>query len=185
MKIKANLILILCSVMLMGCGMQQGKVYTTEDIVETCGLNERTRDFNMGGYDSVNLMSSKSTVDKHFEFMDFYIFESSHAAKKAFKRTESWYREIEEEGDDYRKGWLAGVCDADIEQYEYLTGNMIILVDMQCVSTWGEYVPEEDSEPDPQPDPDPESLKAYEEATKCWTMSYREEIIELMRETFN
>ena len=105
--------------------------------------------------------------------------------KKAFKRTESWYREIEEEGDDYRKGWLAGVCDADIEQYEYLTGNMIILVDMQCVSTWGEYVPEEDSEPDPQPEPDPESLKAYEEATKCWTMSYREEIIELMRETFN
>ena len=32
----------------------------------------------------------------------------------------------------------------NIESYEYLTGNMIILVDMQVVSSWGEVHAEED-----------------------------------------
>ncbi len=181
---KVKLIMVLCSVMFMGCAVQHGKVYTAEDVVKTCGFNERTREFDMRGYDSINVMPTKSTVDKHFEFMDFYIFESAHDAKKAFKNTENWFREIEEEGDDYRKGWLADVCDADIEKYEYLTGNMIILVDMQCVSTWGEVYTDE-PEPEPQPEPDPEARKAAEEANKTWTLSYREEIVNLMRETFN
>ena len=183
MKIKANLIIVLCSIMLMGCSVQQERIYTTEEIVETCGFNERTREFNMKGYDCINVMPSNSTVDKHFEFMDFYIFESNHDAKKAFKKTESWFSEIEEEGDDYRKGWIADVCDADIERYEYLTRNMIILVEVQCVSNWGEGY--SDEEPETKTEPDPEAQKAYEEATKCWSQSYREEIIELMRETFN
>ena len=185
MKMKANLIIVLCSIMLMGCSVQQERIYTTEEIVETCGFNERTREFNMKGYDCINVMPSKSTVDKHFEFMDFYIFESNYDARKAFKKTESWFREIEEEGDDYRKGWIADVCDADIEKYEYLTGNIIVIVQMQCVSTWGEVVEEEGSEHETQQEPDPESLKAYEEAKKIWSMDYREEIIDLMREKFN
>ena len=170
MKTKVNLIIVLCSIMLMGCGMHQGKIYTAKKIVETCGFTENTREFNMKGYDSTNVMPTDSSVDKHFESMDFYIFKSSYAARKVFENTKDWYSDIEEEGDDYRKGWLADVCDADVEQYEYLTGNMIILVDTQCISCWAEDYTDEE----PEPEPDPE-----------WTLSYREEIIELMRETFN
>ncbi len=184
MKIKVNLIIVLFSVMLMGCNEQQGKVYTTEEIIETCGFDERTREFNMGGYDCINVMPTKSSVDMRFVYMDFYIFESSHDARKAFRNTKNWFREIEEEGDDYRKGWLADVCDAEIEKYEYLTGNMIILVETQSFSTWGEFYLEE-PEPESQPEPDPEALKATEEATKSRTMSYSDKTIELMRETFN
>ena len=97
----------------------------------------------MAGIESVNVMSTKSSIDERFDYMDFYIFESKADARRAFKKTTSWFSDIEEEDDDHRLGWEAGVCDAEVESYEYLTGNMIILVDMQVVSSWDEGIPVE------------------------------------------
>ena len=176
--IKVNLIIVLMSLMISGCATQQGNLYTPEDIVETCGFkNERSRDFKMAGVESVNVMSTKSSIDERFDYMDFYIFESKADALRAFKKTTSWFSDIEEEDDDHRLGWQAGVCDAEVESYEYLTGNMIILVDTQVVSSWGEVVAEEDdNKEEPQI---VEGQGAYE-----WSQSYRESIIDLMRETF-
>ena len=176
--IKVNLIIVLMSLMISGCSTQQGNIYTPEDIVETCGFkNERSRDFKMAGVESVNVMSTKSSIDERFDYMDFYIFESKADALRAFKKTTSWFSDIEEEDDDHRLGWQAGVCDAEVESYEYLTGNMIILVDTQVVSSWGEVVAaEDDNKEDTQI---VEGQVAYE-----WSQSYRESIIDLMRETF-
>lgn len=131
----------------------------------------------MAGVESVNVMSTKSSIDERFDYMDFYIFESKADALRAFKKTTSWFSDIEEEDDDHRLGWQAGVCDAEVESYEYLTGNMIILVDTQVVSSWGEVVAEEDdNKEEPQI---VEGQGVYE-----WSQSYRESIIDLMRETF-
>ena len=109
--------------------------------------------------------------------MDFYIFESKADALRAFKKTTSWFSDIEEENDDHRLGWRAEVSDAEVESYEYLTGNMIILVDTQVVSSWGEVLAEEDD--------NKEELQIVEEQGENeWSQSYRESIIDLMRETF-
>ena len=181
--IKTNLIILICAIMLSGCGTQQGQVYTPEDVVEICGFGkERTRDFTMAGVESVNVMPTKSLIDDHFDQMDFYIFDSRSAAKRAFNKTDYWFGEIEEEGDDYRKGWVADVCDAEVEEYEYLTGNMIIVVQTQVVSCWAEPIePEEDNviikdKAEPK--------EAEEEKVDYWSQSYRDEVIELMRATF-
>ena len=180
--IKVNLMIIICTIMLTGCGNQQGQIYTPEDVVEICGFgNERSRDFEMAGVESVNVMSTKSSIDERFDEMDFYIFESKADAKRAFNKTDYWFEEIEEEGDDYRKGWLAGVCDANVEKYEYLTGNMIILVQTQVVSCWAEPIEPAD---DNITEDKPEVKVVEEEAVDKWSQSYRDGIIELMRETF-
>ena len=176
--IKVNLIIVLMSLMISGCATQQGNLYTPEDIVETCGFkSERSRDFKMAGVESVNVMSTKSSIDERFDYMDFYIFESKADALRAFKKTTSWFSDIEEENDDHRLGWRAEVSDAEVESYEYLTGNMIILVDTQVVSSWGEVLAEEDD--------NKEELQIVEEQGENeWSQSYRESIIDLMRETF-
>ena len=180
--IKVNLIIVLMSLMISGCATQQGNIYTPEDIVETCGFKtERSRDFKMAGVESVNVMSTKSSIDERFDYMDFYIFESKADALRAFKKTTSWFSDIEEENDDHRLGWRAGVSDAEVESYEYLTGNMIILVDMQVVSSWDEGVPEEGEDINDK-SKEPQIVK--EQEPDEWSQSYREGIIDLMRETF-
>lgn len=183
---KANLIIIVCIIMLAGCGIKQEQIYTPEDVVEICGFGkERSREFTVAGVDSVNVMPTKSSADEHFDEMDFYIFESERDAKKAFKGTDYWFEDIEEEGDDYRKGWLAGVCDAYVEKYEYLTGNMIILTETQVVSAWAEPIePADESIADSFADDKAETKEVDEDAVDRWSQSYRDEVIELMRETF-
>ena len=109
-----------------------------------------------------------------------YYLASKADAKRAFNKTDYWFEDIEEEGDDYRKGWLAGVCDANVEKYEYLTGNMIILVQTQVVSCWAEPIePADEGITEDKPE-----VKAVEEVVDKWSQSYRDGIIELMRETF-
>ena len=189
---KVNLVMIICIIMLAGCSVQKGQIYTPEDVVEICGFGkERSREFTVAGVDSVNVMPTKSSVDEHFDEMDFYIFESERDAKKAFKGTDYWFEDIEEEGDDFRKGWIAGVSDAYVEKYEYLTGNMIILTETQVVSAWAEPI-----EPADEGDPaagggegsaagdKTEMKEANEEEVDRWSQSYRDEVVELMRETF-
>ncbi len=86
---KVNLMIIICIIILSGCGIKQGQIYTPDDVVEICGFGkERSRDFTMAGVESVNVMPTKSSIDEHFDEMDFYIFESKADAKKAFKGTD-------------------------------------------------------------------------------------------------
>ena len=179
---KVNLIIVLMSLMISGCTTQQGNIYTPEDIDETCGFkNERSRDFKMAGVESINVLSTKSSIDERFDYMDFYIFESKADARRAFKKTTSWFSDIEEEDDDHRLGWRAGVSDAEVESYEYLAGNMIILVDMQVVSSWDEVIPVEGEDIDDNME---ETQIVEEQGPNEWSQSYREGIIDLMRETF-
>lgn len=63
------------------------------------------------------------------------------------------------------------VCDASIEQYMYLSNNLIITVDTKCYSEWPEGM---DTSYMCEPD-----LDAWR-----WEESYRQEVIDLMRATF-
>ena len=175
MKKSLFIIAVVICLVFTACLPYSGHTYTKEDVVKKCGFaNERTRDFTMKGVNCVNVMPSKSSIDDHFDYMDFYVFGSRADAEKAFKGTEEWFRSIEDEGSDFHRGWLEGVCDADIEEYVYLTGNMIITVEMQCVSCWAVEVIDEN---------DPIALEP-DLAVREWTPEYRQEIIDLMRKTF-
>ena len=61
-----------------------------------------------------------------------------------------------------------------------MTGNMIILVQTQVVSCWAEPIePADEGITEDKPE-----VKAVEEVVDKWSQSYRDGIIELMRETF-
>ncbi len=58
---------------------------------------------------------------------------------------------------------------------------MIILVDMQVVSSWDEVIPVEGEDIDDNME---ETQIVEEQGPNEWSQSYREGIIDLMRETF-
>ena len=147
--------------------------YTKEYVLQTAGLGGYYRESDLNEVPCIYISQRTSTVDKHFDYMNFYIFDSASDSKTAYRETAKWFSDIEEEGTDYRKGWLGGVCDAEVEEYVYITGNMIIIVEMQVVSCWADdyiYADEPYVEPD---------LTYYE-----WSPEFRQEIIDLMRQTF-
>ena len=100
----------------------------------------------------------------------FLCFDSKMDAMEAFEKSSDRFSDLEEEGSDYKKGWLAGVCDASIEQYVYVSNNLIIAVDTKCYSEWASVDGAIEQEPD---------LDAWR-----WKDSYRQEVIDLMRNTF-
>ena len=178
-KILLILAVVVC-MLFTACNMQKSPMYTKESVTKTCGFEEdRTLvyDEDVKGYSCQYLLPRESSVDKHFEYMYFFIFDSEKEAKKAFQATDEWFYNIEEEGSDYRIGWLANVYDADIEQYEYLTGNMIVTVDMQCVSEWPQVLPDPGED---EPIVLESDLVAWE-----WTSQFRQEVIDMMRRTFS
>ena len=62
---------------------------------------------------------------------------------------------------------------------------MIILTETQVVSAWAEPIePADESIADSFADDKAETKEVDEDAVDRWSQSYRDEVIELMRETF-
>lgn len=153
-----------------GC-TSSGKLYTGEEVAKMCGSDLKyTNDYELADVPCQRLILSPSTTDPHFTEMVFYVFDSKMDAREAFEKSSDRFSDLEEEGSDYKKGWLAGVCDASIEQYVYVSNNLIIAVDTKCYSEWASVDGAIEQEPD---------LDAWR-----WKDSYRQEVIDLMRNTF-
>lgn len=119
------------------CGTESAH-YTKENILEKCGLSEKDcRETKILGIDCISVSAYRSKEKPEYEGLNFYIFETAGDAKKVFDSTEDQFMTIDESGDNFRKGFLAGVCDAEIIEYEYLSGNMIIMTDLAVISCWG------------------------------------------------
>lgn len=154
-----------------GC-TSSGKLYTGEEVAKLCGSDLKyTNDYEVAGVPCQWLILSPSTTDPHFTEMVFYVFDSKKDAKKAFEDSSVLFSDLEEEGKDYKKGWLANVYDASIEQYIYVSNNLIITVDTKCYSEWPTNI---DAGIIQEPDLD----------VWRWEDSYRREVIDLMRNTF-
>ena len=114
------------------------KHYTAESIMEKYDIPEkRVKEDDFYGIKCtrINCLYSKAKTD--YDNLSFCIFSSEAEAKRAFKKSAGIFRDFEDSGDNFYKGWLAGVCDADILAYEYLTGNMIIYTELAVIGCWG------------------------------------------------
>ena len=148
---KNFLVIAIACILLTGCVPFSGKLYTEQDIADKCGAEfKNTWDNTIAEIPCQRVTITPSSTDAHFNEMYFYLFDSAADAKK---------------------GWLANVCDASIEQYMYLSNNLIITVDTKCYSEWPEGM---DTSFMCEPD-----LDAWR-----WEESYRQEVIDLMRATF-
>ncbi len=101
-------------------------VYYRSDIERIVGVRLAEKKMKIDGYDCKEYRNSgkqKTRYDK----LRFYIFDKESHAQKVFEsiREKSFYR-ITDEGNNYVRGWLDGVVDADIEQYYYINGNLIV-----------------------------------------------------------
>lgn len=69
-----------------------------------------------------------------YDHFTFYIFDKEKQAKKALAEIkEKSFREITDEGENYVRGWLDGVVDADIENYYYINGNLMVAATVTSV----------------------------------------------------
>ena len=82
--------------------------------------------------------------DNPLRYITFYVFDDEASANYVFARYgRKWFQDGSEYGEDYVRGWLEGVCDAEIESYLYISGNMIVSSELQCISCWAEPVDED------------------------------------------
>ncbi len=129
--------LIAFSLLFTACGTDSAH-YAKEDIIEKCGFSKSAYDeTELVGIKCTEVSSFRSKEKTEYDGLCFYIFDSEADAKKAFAKTEDWFMTLDDSGDNFRQGYLAGVCDAEIIEYEYLSGNMIIFTDLAVISCWG------------------------------------------------
>lgn len=105
------------------------KTYQKSDLEGIVGTSLSESGTEFYGKSCVKYWNNQN-VPTEYDDLRFYVFDSEKAAKKAFKAVkdhkEVGFREITDEGDDYIRGWQAGVVDADIEEYIYINGNLIV-----------------------------------------------------------
>lgn len=112
--------------------------YTADSIQKITGRDSLSeRDYSIGNVNCKNYWYS-GRKEKDTDSLDFYLFSSSNKAKKAFKyMSENWFDSDSEITENEIKGILLNVCDAEIEGYAYLSGNMIVTANLTVSSGWG------------------------------------------------
>ncbi len=107
-------------------------VYYGSDLDRIVGVNLRSSEATMGGYSCTKYWNNRNTPTQ-YDDLTFYIFGKEKYAKKALKEIkENAFYEITAEGDNYVRGWLDGVIDADVENYYYVNGNLMVVA---CVTS--------------------------------------------------
>lgn len=100
--------------------------FTKDELDEICGVELREDDREIGNVSCMKYWNNRN-VPTQFDDLDFYVFESSGKAKKAFNYLKRHaYSEITDEGKDYVVGWEADTFDATCKVYYYIHSNLII-----------------------------------------------------------
>ena len=108
-------------------------VYSKEDLDRIVGVELREREWEVAGIACTRYWNNRNTPTI-YDDLRFHIFDKEKDAKKALKNLkEHAFYEITDEGDNYVRGWLDGVMDADVEEYYYLHGNLLVETTVTCV----------------------------------------------------
>lgn len=133
-----------------GTVVQERELYTLQSIESLMDEYDqvRSRDFKLGDCECLDVWVNRKGTDTQnvYSELGYYIFDSEEEAGKAYTFiVEKWFGSVVEQGDTYIQGWLSGVCDASIEEYVQLCGNMIVVCEVQVVSEWICETPEDES----------------------------------------
>ena len=141
-------------------------VYYRSDLERVVGVRLRESDESIGDHACTKYWNNRNETTTIYDDMTFFIFDKESEARDALAEIkEHSFREITDVGDNYVRGWLDGVMDADIEEYYYVNGNLMVVTTVTAV----------DESARPVDDPDPGVWGGGEEA---------ERIISLINETF-
>ena len=100
--------------------------YSKEELDAIVGVELRQTEREMCGYSCMEYWNNQNTPTR-FDDLRFYLFDTQKDAEKVLKEIKKdSFREITDEGEDFVRGWLEGVVDADVERYYYQHGNLII-----------------------------------------------------------
>lgn len=114
------------------------KIYNKESLEKIVGTNLTERDEQYGNnpYKKYQIYGDNSSK---FNYIEFYVFENDKAALNTFNEIKSVeLYNISAEGDNFVQGYLNNVCDASIEGYYYISGNLIVYTYVSITSCWGD-----------------------------------------------
>lgn len=100
--------------------------YDKKKLDQIVGVELREDDWTLSGYPCTKFWNNR-TVPTKFDDLRFYLFDDEQDAKYALEDIKSGaFRSVTDEGQNYIRGWLEGVVDADVEMYYYQHGNLIV-----------------------------------------------------------
>jgi hypothetical protein len=124
-------------------------VYFRSDLERITGVRMQEKDVRFGRYKCKEYRIrhwDKDHIPTDYDHLTFYIFGREKQAKKTLSELKkSSFREVTDEGDNFVRGWLDGVVDADIERYYYINGNLMVVADVTVVDEMAR--PVDDDEP--------------------------------------
>ena len=101
-------------------------VYFRSDLERVVGVRLREQKMEVAGIGCTKYWNNRNTPTK-YDDLRFYIFDDERDAYKALNKIrEKSFCEITDEGGNYVRGWLDGVVDAQIEDYYYVNGNLMV-----------------------------------------------------------
>ncbi len=117
--------------------------YTKEMILSKTGFSEDDCiEADVRGVSCYKLARPYDIKDTYYDYMDFYICESSEDARQIYDMYAGYMDTVDiiEEGENYLLGWVV-VPDAYLEYYFYVTSNMVIEVQLAVCSAWADENP--------------------------------------------
>ncbi len=97
-------------------------------------IKEQLQEESIGDHACTKYWNNRSETTTIYDDMTFYIFDKESEARDALSDIkEHAFREITDVGDNYVRGWLDGVMDADIEEYYYVNGNLMVVTTVAAV----------------------------------------------------
>ena len=111
-------------------------LYDKARIEQITGLKMKERDTKLNKYECTEYFNY-DTNTSDYNKVSFYVFDDISTANKVYKQiSKSWFNHVTDEGDNYIQGWLDGVCDASVEAFVYVKGNLIIYTEMTVQGCW-------------------------------------------------
>ena len=101
-------------------------VYYRSDLERIAGVRMKESAAKVQGI-SCSRYRSSGAVHEEYDHMTFYIFDKEKEAAEALsKMKENSFAKITDEGGNYVRGWIRGVMDAEVEEYFYVNGNLMV-----------------------------------------------------------
>ena len=116
-------------------GEKTPELYDQSKIEQITGLELREYDTEFYNVECKEYYTGN--VDNDYKYVTFYVFDDVFSAIKVYREIKKdWFYSITDQGDNYIQGWLSGVCDASIEGFVYISGNLIIYTDIEVIGEW-------------------------------------------------
>ena len=140
----------------------QHNIYDRNQVERITGMSFTEKEKDFFGMKCIELVK-KDRTDTYFNGLNYYLFPNTKSAELALKTiaTNGYFCDGSiVTTDDSAEGYVYGVCDADIQEYWYRSGNLIVVAEA-VYSAWG--TPEDIEEYKEESQKEHDALEYYKE----------------------